>query len=167
MTVCIHLQLNQYVAHFPFTFVLVFSLKYWHFLLFPQYRDIVRQFIKGTDGFSGGFAECLCGSPHLYQVCCANTCRWIQRNATWISCCIWPRSITLELHIGFDTKTYEWRKAGLFSYLFMFLVANPLKNFHPCNVVGMRRSHIEFSEKNSHMGFHMWGHIMIKLSVLP
>jgi hypothetical protein len=36
--------------------------------LFLQYRDIVRQFIKGTDGFAGGFAECLCGSPHLYQV---------------------------------------------------------------------------------------------------
>uniref|UniRef100_A0A0E0LWZ8 Glycosyl hydrolase family 13 catalytic domain-containing protein n=1 Tax=Oryza punctata TaxID=4537 RepID=A0A0E0LWZ8_ORYPU len=32
-----------------------------------KYRDIVRQFIKGTDGFAGGFAECLCGSPHLYQ----------------------------------------------------------------------------------------------------
>lgn len=33
-----------------------------------QYRDIVRQFIKGTDGLSGAFAECLCGSPNLYQV---------------------------------------------------------------------------------------------------
>ena len=33
-----------------------------------QYRDIVRQFIKGTDGFAGAFAECLCGSPNLYQV---------------------------------------------------------------------------------------------------
>ncbi|CAA0818723.1 Isoamylase 1- chloroplastic [Striga hermonthica] len=33
-----------------------------------KYRDIVRQFIKGTDGFSGAFAECLCGSPNLYQV---------------------------------------------------------------------------------------------------
>ena len=33
-----------------------------------QYRDIVRQFIKGSDGFSGAFAECLCGSPNLYQV---------------------------------------------------------------------------------------------------
>ncbi|KAH8481576.1 hypothetical protein H0E87_029162 [Populus deltoides] len=32
-----------------------------------KYRDIVRQFIKGTDGFSGAFAECLCGSPGLYQ----------------------------------------------------------------------------------------------------
>ncbi|KAJ6758966.1 ISOAMYLASE 1 CHLOROPLASTIC [Salix koriyanagi] len=32
-----------------------------------KYRDIVRQFIKGTDGFSGTFAECLCGSPDLYQ----------------------------------------------------------------------------------------------------
>ncbi|OMO79846.1 hypothetical protein CCACVL1_13367 [Corchorus capsularis] len=32
-----------------------------------KYRDIVRQFIKGTDGFSGAFAECLCGSPNLYQ----------------------------------------------------------------------------------------------------
>lgn len=33
-----------------------------------QYRDTVRQFIKGTDAFSGAFAECLCGSPNLYQV---------------------------------------------------------------------------------------------------
>ncbi|KAE8675005.1 Isoamylase 1 [Hibiscus syriacus] len=32
-----------------------------------KYRDIVRQFIKGTEGFSGAFAECLCGSPNLYQ----------------------------------------------------------------------------------------------------
>lgn len=32
-----------------------------------KYRDFVRQFIKGTDGFSGAFAECLCGSPSLYQ----------------------------------------------------------------------------------------------------
>ncbi|XP_075092884.1 isoamylase 1, chloroplastic-like isoform X2 [Nicotiana tabacum] len=32
-----------------------------------KYRDIVRQFIKGTDGFSGALAECLCGSPNLYQ----------------------------------------------------------------------------------------------------
>ncbi|XP_065847541.1 isoamylase 1, chloroplastic isoform X2 [Euphorbia lathyris] len=32
-----------------------------------KYRDVVRQFIKGTDGFSGAFAECLCGSPNLYQ----------------------------------------------------------------------------------------------------
>lgn len=32
-----------------------------------QYRDIVRQFIKGTDGFSGAFAQSLCGSPNLYQ----------------------------------------------------------------------------------------------------
>ncbi|KAF8392784.1 hypothetical protein HHK36_021021 [Tetracentron sinense] len=32
-----------------------------------KYRDIVRQFIKGTGGFSGAFAECLCGSPNLYQ----------------------------------------------------------------------------------------------------
>ncbi|KAL6585992.1 Isoamylase su1, chloroplastic [Orobanche minor] len=31
------------------------------------YRDIVRQFIKGTDGFSGTFAACICGSPNLYQ----------------------------------------------------------------------------------------------------
>ncbi|KAJ0030481.1 hypothetical protein Pint_13948 [Pistacia integerrima] len=37
--------------------------------MLPLYRDIVRQFIKGTDGFSGAFAECLCGSPNLYQVC--------------------------------------------------------------------------------------------------
>ncbi|KAL8191569.1 hypothetical protein R6Q57_028300 [Mikania cordata] len=32
-----------------------------------MYRDTVRQFIKGTDGFAGAFAECLCGSPNLYQ----------------------------------------------------------------------------------------------------
>ncbi|WOG92683.1 hypothetical protein DCAR_0311958 [Daucus carota subsp. sativus] len=32
-----------------------------------KYRDTIRQFIKGTDGFSGAFAECLCGSPNLYQ----------------------------------------------------------------------------------------------------
>nr|AUZ20772.1 isoamylase 1 [Manihot esculenta] len=32
-----------------------------------KFRDIVRQFIKGTDGFAGAFAECLCGSPNLYQ----------------------------------------------------------------------------------------------------
>lgn len=39
-----------------------------NFVFLFQYRDIVRQFIKGTDGFSGAFAECLCGSPNLYQV---------------------------------------------------------------------------------------------------
>uniref|UniRef100_M4CLB4 Glycosyl hydrolase family 13 catalytic domain-containing protein n=2 Tax=Brassica campestris TaxID=3711 RepID=M4CLB4_BRACM len=32
-----------------------------------KFRDVVRHFIKGTDGFSGAFAECLCGSPNLYQ----------------------------------------------------------------------------------------------------
>ncbi|CAA6671175.1 unnamed protein product [Spirodela intermedia] len=32
-----------------------------------QYRDVVRQFIKGTNGFSGAFAKCICGSPNLYQ----------------------------------------------------------------------------------------------------
>lgn len=32
-----------------------------------KYRDTVRQFIKGTDGLSGAFAESLCGSPNLYQ----------------------------------------------------------------------------------------------------
>ncbi|XP_028760019.1 isoamylase 1, chloroplastic [Neltuma alba] len=32
-----------------------------------KYRDTVRQFIKGTDGFAGAFAKCLCGSPNLYQ----------------------------------------------------------------------------------------------------
>lgn len=32
-----------------------------------KYRDTVRQFIKGTDGFAGALAECLCGSPNLYQ----------------------------------------------------------------------------------------------------
>lgn len=33
-----------------------------------QFRDTVRLFIKGTDGVVGSFAQCLCGSPHLYQV---------------------------------------------------------------------------------------------------
>ncbi|KAG9134701.1 hypothetical protein Leryth_001025 [Lithospermum erythrorhizon] len=32
-----------------------------------KYRDTVRQFIKGTDGFAGAFAECLCGSPGMYR----------------------------------------------------------------------------------------------------
>ncbi|KAL3692101.1 hypothetical protein R1sor_005752 [Riccia sorocarpa] len=32
-----------------------------------QFRDTVRSFIKGTDGLVGLFAQCLCGSPHLYQ----------------------------------------------------------------------------------------------------
>ncbi|KAG6557828.1 hypothetical protein Mapa_000595 [Marchantia paleacea] len=32
-----------------------------------QFRDTVRSFIKGTDGMVGLFAQCLCGSPHLYQ----------------------------------------------------------------------------------------------------
>eukprot|EP00475_Leptophrys_vorax_P011430 TRINITY_DN17975_c0_g1_i1.p1 TRINITY_DN17975_c0_g1~~TRINITY_DN17975_c0_g1_i1.p1 ORF type:complete len:485 (-),score=10.07 TRINITY_DN17975_c0_g1_i1:95-1408(-) len=32
-----------------------------------QYRDSVRQFIKGTDGVVGMFAEALCGSPNLYK----------------------------------------------------------------------------------------------------
>lgn len=32
-----------------------------------QFRDTVRQFIKGTDGMAGAFAHCLCGSPHLYK----------------------------------------------------------------------------------------------------
>lgn len=32
-----------------------------------QFRDTVRQFIKGTDGMAGAFANCLCGSPHLYK----------------------------------------------------------------------------------------------------
>ncbi|KAI4352719.1 hypothetical protein L6164_006941 [Bauhinia variegata] len=32
-----------------------------------KFRDTVRQFIKGTDGFAGAFAECLCGSPNFYQ----------------------------------------------------------------------------------------------------
>lgn len=31
-----------------------------------KFRDTVRQFIKGTDGFAGEFAERLCGSPQLY-----------------------------------------------------------------------------------------------------
>ncbi|CAH2058675.1 unnamed protein product [Thlaspi arvense] len=34
---------------------------------YGKFRDVVRHFIKGTDGFSGAFAECLCGSPNLYQ----------------------------------------------------------------------------------------------------
>ena len=34
----------------------------------------MRQFIKGTDGFSGAFAECLCGSPNLYQVSLVSLC---------------------------------------------------------------------------------------------
>jgi hypothetical protein len=33
-----------------------------------QFRDAVRLFVKGTDGTVGSFAECLCGSPHLYKV---------------------------------------------------------------------------------------------------
>jgi len=33
-----------------------------------QFRDAVRLFIKGTEGTAGLFAQCLCGSPHLYQV---------------------------------------------------------------------------------------------------
>ncbi|KAI5058451.1 hypothetical protein GOP47_0026621 [Adiantum capillus-veneris] len=32
-----------------------------------QFRDTVRQFIKGTDGVAGAFANCLCGSPQLYR----------------------------------------------------------------------------------------------------
>ncbi|CAM6086686.1 unnamed protein product [Calypogeia fissa] len=32
-----------------------------------QFRDTVRQFIKGTNGLVGSFAGCLCGSPQLYQ----------------------------------------------------------------------------------------------------
>ncbi|CAM6035531.1 unnamed protein product [Sphagnum compactum] len=32
-----------------------------------QFRDAVRLFVKGTDGTVGSFAECLCGSPHLYK----------------------------------------------------------------------------------------------------
>ena len=31
-----------------------------------RFRDSVRQFIKGTDGFAGEFAERLCGSPEMY-----------------------------------------------------------------------------------------------------
>ena len=33
-----------------------------------QFRDTVRQFIKGTDGVAGSFAHSLCGSPQIYQV---------------------------------------------------------------------------------------------------
>ena len=33
-----------------------------------KFRDTVRNFLKGTDGFVGDFAEMLCGSPGLYQV---------------------------------------------------------------------------------------------------
>ncbi|KAH7288477.1 hypothetical protein KP509_31G027800 [Ceratopteris richardii] len=32
-----------------------------------KFRDTVRQFIKGTDGVVGDFANCLCGSPQIYQ----------------------------------------------------------------------------------------------------
>lgn len=32
-----------------------------------KYRDIVRRFIKGTDGYSGAFAGALCGSEDLYR----------------------------------------------------------------------------------------------------
>lgn len=32
-----------------------------------KFRDTVKNFIKGTDGFVGEFAECLCGSPNLYN----------------------------------------------------------------------------------------------------
>jgi isoamylase len=32
-----------------------------------RFRDVVRMFIKGTDGQAGDFAQCLCGSPHIYQ----------------------------------------------------------------------------------------------------
>lgn len=31
-----------------------------------KYRDTVRQYMKGTDGFAGEFAERLCGSPQMY-----------------------------------------------------------------------------------------------------
>ncbi len=31
-----------------------------------QYRDVVRRFIKGTNGQSGRFASCICGSEDLY-----------------------------------------------------------------------------------------------------
>ncbi|KAK0581774.1 hypothetical protein LWI29_017781 [Acer saccharum] len=34
-----------------------------------KYRDVVRQFIKDTYGFSGAFAECLCGSPDYTSEC--------------------------------------------------------------------------------------------------
>eukprot|EP00271_Cylindrocystis_brebissonii_P014372 TRINITY_DN35711_c0_g1_i1.p1 TRINITY_DN35711_c0_g1~~TRINITY_DN35711_c0_g1_i1.p1 ORF type:complete len:914 (-),score=89.55 TRINITY_DN35711_c0_g1_i1:950-3463(-) len=32
-----------------------------------QFRDTVRQFIKGTDSLVGAFAQMLCGSPNIYQ----------------------------------------------------------------------------------------------------
>jgi len=32
-----------------------------------MFRDTVRNFIKGTDGFVGEFAERMCGSPNLYS----------------------------------------------------------------------------------------------------
>jgi hypothetical protein len=120
--------------------------------LFPQYRDIVRQFIKGTDGFSGGFAECLCGSPHLYQVCRANTCKSIQWNVTWISCCIWPRIITLLLIYRFWKPTCEWRNIGLFSYLLIYFwwlihFKNPVISF-----LWSENKPYDDRQKNSYIG---------------
>ncbi len=31
-----------------------------------RFRDTVRNFIKGTDGWAGAFASAMCGSPDLY-----------------------------------------------------------------------------------------------------
>ena len=31
-----------------------------------KYRDDVRRFIKGTDGYAGAFASVMCGSQNLY-----------------------------------------------------------------------------------------------------
>jgi isoamylase len=31
-----------------------------------QFRDTVRNFIKGMDGWAGNFASAICGSPDLY-----------------------------------------------------------------------------------------------------
>ena len=74
MIFCNLLQLNRHlpnllVLYSCFTKVLTRLVV----MLFSQYRDTVRQFIKGTDGFAGAFAERLCGSPQLYQVCSIST----------------------------------------------------------------------------------------------
>lgn len=55
---CVCMMISIFVVN------LIWNSDLFHF----QFRDVVRHFIKGTDGFSGAFAECLCGSPNLYQV---------------------------------------------------------------------------------------------------
>lgn len=56
-----------------------------------QYRDTVRQFIKGTDGVVGLFAQMLCGSPNLYQVS-GPLCPGALRVSPPLpgECCAWP-----------------------------------------------------------------------------